>query len=277
MSKVAKLVIGSDDMVFFNYTSVERVVEGKRIRDIDEKTVNELVESFKQFGVLEPITVTQNNGIYSVIAGHHRWIAFLRLLDQAGENKSDYCMPAIRVFINKDDEEALQITENLHRNDLTTAERKEMGARYLILLNEQSKQGEQAKQNEQAKNSSREQKWFSQWHEKVGIPRPTAQRMWQEFADATGLTITPSKATVKQQQEFAQWHLAQSEQRKADEAAKEKQSKDDAAASALDKTRKTFFKQIEMLVEWTMIARQGGMLPSEIRKAIRDVVANVPD
>ena len=55
--------------------------------------------------------------------------------------------------------------------------------------------------------------WFAQWYEATNLPKKTAQRMWQQYADAVGLTITPSKASPEQQQAFAAWHLEQIEQK----------------------------------------------------------------
>lgn len=240
--KVAKPLSNKEDMVFFNYVGIDDLIQGSKIRDIDDATVDTLVESFKQFGVLEPITVVTvaNSGKYKVIVGHHRYLAFKQLLATVPDaDRSDFTLPAVCLHINEgDDTEALQIAENLHRNDLSKEERKVMACRYLELLNEQKPNREQKPKKEQKPQGGRPEAWFSQWYEAVGIPRPTAQRMWQQYADATGLTITPSKADNAQQKAFAAWHLeqaAKAEQAKAEQSEAEQQAvKDKALADATD-------------------------------------------
>ena len=89
------------------------------------------------------------------------------------------------------------MAENLHRNDLSKEERKVMACRYLELIRAN---GPSSKADPRSKNGpGPEQDWFRVWYEAVGLPKKTAQRMWQQYADATGLTITPSKADNAQQ------------------------------------------------------------------------------
>ena len=46
----------------------------------DEEAINELADSIKTYGVIQPILVTKKEGYYSIIAGERRW----RAAKQAG-------------------------------------------------------------------------------------------------------------------------------------------------------------------------------------------------
>lgn len=112
------------DLVVFNYTSVESLNPGVPSRKIDSKIVADIAESVKQFGFLQPIIIVMDEGKgYRVIAGFHRYAAFMKLITEADDDhKSDYTLPTRMVFVTEANEEALQISENLHRNDLTASE-----------------------------------------------------------------------------------------------------------------------------------------------------------
>jgi hypothetical protein len=248
--KVAKPLSNKEDMVFFNYVSIEGLTQGMKIRDIDDAVVDTLVESFKEFGVLEPITVVRvpNSGKYKVVVGHHRYLAFKRILETVPEaDRSDFTLPAVIHTINEgDDTEAMQIAENLHRNDLSKEERKVMACRYLELI------GQQAQNNSRPKKDSRPNgpAWFSVWYEATGIPKVSAQRMWDEFKVANGLGISPSKASVEQQQAFSAWHLEQAEQRKAAEAAKAQGDAEKARQEAAERELKEWGDKCSTVVQW---------------------------
>ena len=79
----------------------------------------------------------------------------------------------------------VELAENLIRNDLTPAQRKEQAMRYLSLIGAKSTTG--SKSTSGTNKKSGESGWFSQWHDACGIPKASATRLWQQFADATGL------------------------------------------------------------------------------------------
>lgn len=81
----------------------------------DETTLNELAESIKASGVVQPIMVRpQPNGRFQLIAGERRWLASKR----AGKAT----IPAMAKHVS--DEQAMEITivENLQREDLNAME-----------------------------------------------------------------------------------------------------------------------------------------------------------
>jgi len=77
----------------------------------DENADQELLESIKQFGVLEPVLVRPQGKDFEIIAGHRRY----RMASRAG-------LPTLPCIIQKADDKAteiLKIHENMHRLDLS--------------------------------------------------------------------------------------------------------------------------------------------------------------
>ncbi len=83
-------------------------------KQFDEDAIEELADSIKQFGVIQPLIVKKKNDYYEIIAGERRW----RACKKAGLKK-------IPVIIKEyDDKEILKISliENLQREDLNPIE-----------------------------------------------------------------------------------------------------------------------------------------------------------
>jgi ParB family chromosome partitioning protein len=81
----------------------------------DEQKLDELSQSIKKNGLIQPIAVRKNNlGGYEIIAGERRWLA----AQKAGLHK----VPV--VILNLKDTEALEVAiiENIQREDLNTIE-----------------------------------------------------------------------------------------------------------------------------------------------------------
>lgn len=103
---------------------VEQIQVGKRHRV--QKDVTELKASIQQNGLLSPITITSE---FALVAGAGRLRAYQELR-----------RAAIPAFIRPFDDlgaELVEISENLHRNDLTVLEQSEHLARYQEILAEQ--------------------------------------------------------------------------------------------------------------------------------------------
>ena len=80
----------------------------------DEK-IEDLAESIKEYGVIQPIIVTKKNDYYQIVAGERRW----RAAKKAGLNE----IPAI---IRDDDEQTnkeIALIENIQREDLNPIEK----------------------------------------------------------------------------------------------------------------------------------------------------------
>ena len=88
-------------------------------KKFDEASLDELAESIKSRGIIQPIIVRVSNGDakYEIIAGERRWIA--------AQNAGLHEVPI--VVINADDKKALEfgIVENVQRHDLNAIEEAE--------------------------------------------------------------------------------------------------------------------------------------------------------
>ena len=109
------------------------IVGGRR--EVDEAAVCRLVESIKSIGLQTPITIWSRaahdaDGVeidgYKLIAGRHRLEAFRRL----GESR----IPAIIRDCDEIDAEMWEISENLHRADLSKVERDRCIRRFAELI-----------------------------------------------------------------------------------------------------------------------------------------------
>lgn len=84
-------------------------------KHFDEQALDELAESIKRYGLIQPIIVTKKDDYYQIIAGERRWRASKR----AGLNE----IPAI---IRDDDErknKEIALIENIQREDLNAVEK----------------------------------------------------------------------------------------------------------------------------------------------------------
>ncbi|MFH1583112.1 MAG: ParB/RepB/Spo0J family partition protein [Candidatus Falkowbacteria bacterium] len=125
--KVNKIATTSSGDAVINVTSVDdkgRVLELKPEqialnpmqprKNFNEHQLNELVESIKQYGIIQPLIVTQKNGQYELIAGERR----LRAAKILG-------LTAVPAIVRQADEQQkleLALVENLQREDLNAIE-----------------------------------------------------------------------------------------------------------------------------------------------------------
>ena len=93
-------------------------------KKFDQETLEELAESIKMYGVIQPIVVSKKEGYYSIIAGERRW----RASKIAGLTE----IPAI---IREDDErknKEIALIENIQREDLNAYD-KAVGIKSLMV------------------------------------------------------------------------------------------------------------------------------------------------
>ena len=89
----------------------------------DQEALEELADSIKEFGLIQPIVVSKKDGYFSIVAGERRW----RACKLAGLTE----VPAI---VREDDEKTnsqIALIENIQREDLNPYE-KAVGMKYLI-------------------------------------------------------------------------------------------------------------------------------------------------
>jgi len=94
-------------------TKVEPNREQPR-KNFDEDALNELAESIKQFGVLQPILVQDRKDYYEIIAGERRWRAAMK----AGLKE----VPVIIKNLTEQEIMEISLIENLQREDLNPIE-----------------------------------------------------------------------------------------------------------------------------------------------------------
>ena len=98
---------------FVKITDVEPNKSQPR-REFDEDALNELADSIKQYGIIEPIIVMKRGNFYEIIAGERRWrAARLAGLKEVPVIERDYT-----------DQQVLEVAliENLQREDLNPIE-----------------------------------------------------------------------------------------------------------------------------------------------------------
>ena len=83
--------------------------------EMDEEALEELAESIKSIGIIQPITLRQKeNGTYEIIAGERRWHA----AQKAGLNT----IPAYIKKVTDEDVMEMALIENIQREDLNPIE-----------------------------------------------------------------------------------------------------------------------------------------------------------
>jgi len=97
--------INIDDIIIGN---------GRFRMQFDRESLNSLAESIRQHGIIEPLIVRYENGLYYLIAGERR----LRAAELAGL----YSVPCISVAATQIESAVINIIENLHREDLNMFE-----------------------------------------------------------------------------------------------------------------------------------------------------------
>src|SRR5438105_9261032 len=108
--------------------SLSRIRPGKNPREFfDEGEMNELAESIRSYGVLQPILVRPAGdvGQYVIIAGERRYRAAKAVFG------GDYEIPIVVKDFNDGDAEAAAIIENVHRAQMSSAEEAKAAKRLL--------------------------------------------------------------------------------------------------------------------------------------------------
>ena len=99
--------------VLVNITKVEPNREQPR-KNFDEDALEELAESIKQFGLLQPILVQDRKTYYEIIAGERRW----RAAKKAGLKE----VPVIIKNLTEQEIVEISLIENIQREDLNPIE-----------------------------------------------------------------------------------------------------------------------------------------------------------
>ena len=79
-------------------------------KQFDQSALEELSQSIKSYGILNPLTVRCRSGKYELVAGERR----LRAAKLAGLKEA----PCILIDVNMEDASLIALVENLQRRDL---------------------------------------------------------------------------------------------------------------------------------------------------------------
>ena len=117
---------GENGAVLMNINKVEPNREQPR-KKFDEDALLELSESIKQFGVLQPLLVTDRKDYYEIIAGERRW----RAAKLAGVKE----VPVIIKNLTEQEIMEISLIENIQREDLNPIEEAQAYKRLLTEFN----------------------------------------------------------------------------------------------------------------------------------------------
>lgn len=87
---------------------------GQPRKYFDDTAINELADSIKQFGVIQPLLVQEKDGYYEIIAGERRW----RAAQKAGLKE----VPVIIRRFSSQEAVEVALIENIQREDLNPME-----------------------------------------------------------------------------------------------------------------------------------------------------------
>lgn len=131
MAKKTGLGKGLDALFTANPFEEEKIQDGEVVKSLkiievepnreqarkifDEDALNELADSIKNYGIIQPIVVTQKEDYYQIIAGERRW----RAAKKAGLQE----IPAIVREDNERKNQEISLIENIQREDLNPIEK----------------------------------------------------------------------------------------------------------------------------------------------------------
>ena len=122
MEDIIKQTFVKDDILMFNNfkSTVDIIMTGDRIRPVDQSKVDELANDIERVGMYHPLVVMPiGGGRYKLLSGMHRYLAVKQLYEREVV-VTLYCRV---VHITKDNEQYVEISENLVRNDLSKEQR----------------------------------------------------------------------------------------------------------------------------------------------------------
>src|ERR1700720_3094086 len=110
--------------------SVDDIIVPEGRREAKPAEVKKLADSIKEIGLKHPITVRRGrDNTYVLVAGRHRLEAFRKLGEEF--------IPSLITSMSKAEARKWEISENLHRCDLTKIERSELLAEWVLLTEEE--------------------------------------------------------------------------------------------------------------------------------------------
>ena len=151
---------------------IDRIQVGPLHRSLSQETVAVLANSMKEIGLQTPITVWANGDDPLLVTGLHRL--------EAGKKLDWDSIPVSFVTMDETGREMWEISENLHRADLTKEERDKHIRRYAALLEERklisSQNAVKLKTDENPKGAGRPVGTTGQIANETGLSKDTVRR-----------------------------------------------------------------------------------------------------
>ncbi len=89
--------------------------DGHPYKVLDDDSMNELIDSIQDSGILQPLTVEGTEDRYEIISGHRRFYA----AQKAGQNE----VPAFIRSVSRDEAAIMLVDSNLHRERILPSEK----------------------------------------------------------------------------------------------------------------------------------------------------------
>jgi ParB family chromosome partitioning protein len=191
-------------------------------KKFDEDALQELSESIKQFGLIQPIVVKNQGKYYEIVAGERRW----RAARMAGLKK----VPVLIKEYNEKESMEIAIVENLQREDLNPIE--EAQAYHRLIEEFGLKQDEAAQRVSKSRaavtNALRLLKLDERVQEMViedmisgGHARALLALEDKDDQYATAMMIFDNKMSVRETEKFVRDKLKKAEEKKPEEPKKD--------------------------------------------------------
>lgn len=176
---------------------IDALVIGDRLRAVDETKVAALAESMEAIGLQQPISVWfDDDDAMHLVAGLHR----VRAAERLDWEQID----AITVEMDAVDRELWEISENLHRVDLTKEERDKHIRRYAELLKRRREEVvlQNATQPKSGPQGGRPKSVTTEIAENTGLDRSTVHRA---LNPAPPKPVSPPEPARNPDEAFNQW------------------------------------------------------------------------
>lgn len=202
---VKKGVDGIENAILVNITSVERNKDQPR-ENFEEESLQELADSIRQFGIIQPLLVKEEGKRYKIVAGERRW----RAAKLAGLKK----VPVIVKDFTDQEIMEISLIENIQREDLSVLEE---AMAYQKLLQEFGYRQEDlaerlGKSRSAVTNKLRllklppdvldmlKEKKLSEGHARtlLSLPEPAKQQEAAEIIVQNGLSVRDAERLIKQ-------------------------------------------------------------------------------
>lgn len=161
--------------------------------------IDELAESIKKNGLINPLKVYKNNnGSYELLGGHRRWLAIKKIVDE----DDDFDPEVNCIVLSRPDDklrEQMQIIQDNAQRDMTSEDKKNLFQKLNDIFDTAEAEGNYAVTGGQTKSN-----WISV---NLGVSQRTVQRWLKEIQDKKdkpSKSATPENPDAPGKEDIAQ-------------------------------------------------------------------------